>query len=78
MSTADKPFRTWQEIAEEASREQDPKRLAELSEEMERAFTERDEGHRVGMPATPDLIPHTAEPGPLKREPNASTPRASS
>jgi hypothetical protein len=78
MSTADKPLRTWQEIAEEASREQDPKRLAELSKEMERAFTERDERHRVGIAAAPELKPNAAEPGPSKREPNASTPGASS
>lgn len=35
--------RTWQEIAEEASREKDPKRLIELTAELERVMAERDE-----------------------------------
>ena len=36
------PDRTWQEIAEEASREQDPKRLNELAKELSRALDTRD------------------------------------
>jgi len=34
--------RSWQEIAEEASHEMNPKRLAQLAEELARAFDERD------------------------------------
>jgi len=37
-----RPDRTWQEIAAEASREKDPKKLMELTEELERALEERD------------------------------------
>lgn len=37
-----KPVRSWQEIAEEASRETDPKKLQELAKELELAFVERD------------------------------------
>jgi hypothetical protein len=37
-----KPARTWQDIAEEASRERDPKRLLELTTELEKAFEARD------------------------------------
>jgi hypothetical protein len=41
MSTPpEEPTRSWQEIAEEASRETDPKRLAELAEELARAIDE--------------------------------------
>lgn len=36
-----KPSRTWCEIAEEASREQDSDRLQKLTEELERALDER-------------------------------------
>jgi uncharacterized membrane protein (DUF106 family) len=36
-----KSTRTWQEIAEEASREQDPEKLQKLAEELERALDER-------------------------------------
>ena len=34
--------RSWQEIAQEAFREKDPKRLSELTEELVRALDERD------------------------------------
>ena len=37
-----RPVRTWQEIAAEASREKDPKKLMELTHELERALEERD------------------------------------
>jgi hypothetical protein len=37
-----KPARSWQEIAAEASREKDPQRLIQLTQELERAFEERD------------------------------------
>ncbi len=40
--TSAEPSRSWQEITAEASRETDPKRLAELSEELVRALAERD------------------------------------
>jgi hypothetical protein len=53
MSTADKPLRTWQEIAEDASREQDPKRLAELSKEMERAFESVTNDAELAWPTSP-------------------------
>jgi hypothetical protein len=36
-----KPTRTWQQIAEEASREQDPEKLRGLAKELERALDER-------------------------------------
>ena len=43
MFSADRnPDRTWQEIAEEASRERDPKRLNELAKELSRALDRRD------------------------------------
>jgi hypothetical protein len=34
--------RTWQEIAEEASREKDPEKLIVLTAELERVLAERD------------------------------------
>jgi hypothetical protein len=37
-----KPLRPWQEIADEAAQETDPKRLIELAKELERALAERD------------------------------------
>jgi hypothetical protein len=41
MSSHDgKPKRSWQEIAAEAAREQDPQRLLELTQELERALDE--------------------------------------
>jgi hypothetical protein len=42
MPTDGKPIRPWQEITEEASHEHDPKKLDELSKELERALAERD------------------------------------
>ena len=43
MSSDDsRRVRTWQEIAAEASREKDPKKLMELTHELERALEERD------------------------------------
>lgn len=39
----EKPTRPWQEIIQRAAVEKDPKRLAELSEELDRALAERDE-----------------------------------
>jgi hypothetical protein len=36
-----KPSRTWQEIAEEASRETEREKLLKLTEELERALDER-------------------------------------
>lgn len=41
MADEEKPVRSWQEIAEEASRERDPDKLHKLSEELERALDER-------------------------------------
>jgi hypothetical protein len=41
MST-EQPSRTWQEITAEACREKDPRRLRELSDELERALEDRD------------------------------------
>jgi hypothetical protein len=35
-----KPKRRWQEVAEEASREQDPERLLQLTKELEEALDE--------------------------------------
>jgi hypothetical protein len=48
MSTADKPVRPWQEIAEEASREKDFNRLQQLAEELERSLQERDKQLQSG------------------------------
>jgi hypothetical protein len=42
----DEPRRTWQQIAEEASRELDGNKLQKLSEELERALDERAKGLR--------------------------------
>lgn len=42
--------RTWQEIAEEASREKNPQRLLELTRELEAALDDRDK-----LPATPTI-----------------------
>jgi hypothetical protein len=41
VSEIEKPNRTWQDIAQEAGREHDPKKLLDLSEELERALDER-------------------------------------
>ena len=41
MSDDEHLVRSWQEIAEEASHERDPKKLNDLSEELERALDER-------------------------------------
>jgi hypothetical protein len=49
---AAKPIRSWQEIAEGASRERDPKKLRELAEELELALDARDEKRKPqGIPA---------------------------
>ena len=50
-----KPVRSWQEIAQEALREKDPKRFEELAKELEHALDARD---RKLMP----------QPMPLKRQ----------
>jgi hypothetical protein len=50
-----KPVRSWQEIAQEALREKDPKRFEELARELELALDVRDR----------KLIP---QPVPLKRQ----------
>ena len=42
----EKSTRTWEEIAEEASRELDGNKLQKLSEELERALDERARGLR--------------------------------
>lgn len=39
----ERPLRSWQEIAEEASREQNPEKLLKLTDELERALDKRDE-----------------------------------
>ena len=52
MSSAEsKSNRSWQEIAAEASQEQDPKKLVELVEELERALNARDAEMRTASPA---------------------------
>jgi hypothetical protein len=48
------PERSWQEIAEEASHEHDPKRLAELSQELERALEQRDKQLKKSDPPVRD------------------------
>ena len=42
MALDGKGVRTWQEIASDASREKDPKKLKALAQELEQAFVERD------------------------------------
>ena len=51
-----KPLRSWQNIAEEASKEQDPEKLLKLTEELERALDDRDEelGRRRAASAAQD------------------------
>ena len=52
MSGSDgKPSRPWQEIAAEASREEDPKRLLKLTRELELALDERDKQLRAWQSA---------------------------
>jgi hypothetical protein len=52
MSSAESKLnRSWQEIAAEASQEQDPKKLVELVEELERALNARDAEMRTASPA---------------------------
>jgi hypothetical protein len=46
-----KPVRSWQEIAQEALREKDPKRFEELARELELALDVRDQK------VTPQRIP---------------------
>lgn len=45
------PARSWQEIAAEASRERDPQRLLQLTEELERALKDRYTALCVSSPA---------------------------
>lgn len=47
-----KPARSWQEITADAAKETDPTKLAELTDELDRAFTARDEALR--HPGQPD------------------------
>jgi uncharacterized membrane protein (DUF106 family) len=54
----EKLIRTWQEIAEEASREKDPEKLQKLSEELERALDER--AKRLHPQSTPDTVQKSA------------------
>lgn len=46
-----KPSRTWREIAEEASREQDPEKLQKLAEELARALEEQVFKDKAGLAA---------------------------
>jgi hypothetical protein len=48
MLSPEKSNRPWQEIAAEASREQNPKKLVELAEELERALEARGADTRLG------------------------------
>src|SRR5437762_12634528 len=43
MSENGRPVRSWREIADEASRERDPRKLQELARELELAFDARDQ-----------------------------------
>jgi hypothetical protein len=45
--SANHPARTWQEIAAEASKEQDSEKLIALAAELERALEERDRALRA-------------------------------
>ena len=48
MSTQNNdPKRPWQEIAEEASRESDPKKLMALAEELDRALREQQQEQAI-------------------------------
>jgi len=48
FSAEGKSNRSWQELAAEASQEQDPKKLVELVNELERALDARDAEMRAG------------------------------
>ena len=50
------PLRSWQEIAEEASKERDPEKLLKLTHELEDALGKRDEelSKRKGAESVPD------------------------
>jgi hypothetical protein len=62
MAASDgKPIRTWREIAEEASRETDTTKLSELSQELERAFEERDK--KLRPPADQAVMPNAGGNG---------------
>ena len=52
MSQSDgKPIRPWHEIAEEASRETDNKKLIGLADELARAFDDRDKKMKMRQQA---------------------------
>jgi hypothetical protein len=51
VSDNGRPLRSWQQIAEEASREKDPKKFQQLANELELAFDERD--RKLQPPAVP-------------------------
>jgi len=48
---ADSPLRSWREIAEEASQEQNTEKLLKLTEELGRALDKRDQALRKGKKA---------------------------
>ncbi len=54
MPQDDKPKRTWREIAEEASREEDSEKLQKLAEELERALDERRRDLKSERKANPE------------------------
>ena len=67
MAEAKKPGRPWQEVAEEASRELDSKRLAELTNELTLALDELDK-----RPSAPENDNEQLESIPVPVPPAAS------
>jgi hypothetical protein len=55
--------RTWREIAEEASREQDPQRLLELTKELVLALTEREKRSHCQEEEVPEAQANAQGPG---------------
>jgi predicted Zn-dependent protease len=56
-STESKDYRSWQEIAAEASQERDPQKLVELIKELERALDARDVEMRGGSQSAHQAAP---------------------
>jgi hypothetical protein len=50
MSEPEKSPRSWRQIAQEASQERDSKRLAELTQELERALDEVEQNPSASTP----------------------------
>jgi hypothetical protein len=63
------PLRSWQEIAEEASKEKDPEKLLKLTHQLERALDKRDEElskRKSAKPAPDESASRTSSPARAK------------